>query len=445
MRRVLLLSLFALLLLSEMLGWKPGLGTGFSLKNVFLYVLVLLAVLEIGLGGGRPQPRLVRIHGLFLGLIALGFFSWLFTDPAAELPRYGRQDRLVALKGLLIDHYLFFISFYYAIRSPPDAVRTAKAILLLVFLGNLVTVIDVYDIPDLGLIKQMEAESVENIGRVSGPIGEPNQYASFLDLFLPSYVALALAQGAGVLRRSGWAVAGLLTFVILLLTGSRGGVAGLLVGGLLCLNRLGRIIRFRETFRLVLAVVPLIGVAVAIAAAKYADLLLARVEVTTEADAVTASAGRLWIWETGLSVMARHPESFLFGMGWHTFAPYVGVVPHNNYLWYFFNLGAVGLLLYLLILWNIYRLVREALPLATGDTRRLLLGFLFGFFALLVSVSFVDLFAPWFFIWAYIGLMARASSGVKESGEWRVVSGEKGRRFRQGFATRHSIPVGGPR
>lgn len=113
------------------------------------------------------------------------------------------------------------------------------------------------------------------------------------------------------------------------------------------------------------------------------------------------------IWQAGLNVMADNPISFITGMGWHTFAAYVGIVPHNTYLWYFFNLGVIGLVLYLLILRNVLKLTREAVNGISDDGDMLLLGFLFGFAALLVSVCFVDLFAPWYFIWAYAGVMAR--------------------------------------
>lgn len=408
MRRHFLLLLFAILLLSEMFGWKLGVSQGFSIKNAFLYGFFLLILVERLAPGASKDPLLTKIHWPFISLILVAGISWAFTDLRTNVPNYSREDRLIALKSTLADFYLFFIVYYYGVRNLQDAIALAKNILVLVFASNVITVMDMYNIPDLGIIKQMESES--NRGRLMGPIGEPNQYAAFLAFFFPSYIALALAKSRGTLVRNVYVSASVVTLISLLLTGSRGGIFGFIAGAAWGYWLIRGKVRLKATFKVIALALPVVGVAIAIAAVNYSGLLINRIAATVQAgNASAASAGRTWIWQSGLSVMVDHPISFITGMGWHTFAPYVGTVPHNTYLWYFFNLGAIGLILYLVILRNVLKLTREAVNGASIDGDMLLIGFLFGFAALLVSVFFVDLFAPWYFIWAYAGIMARVA------------------------------------
>jgi O-antigen ligase len=414
MRRHFLLLLFFVLLLSEMFGWKLGMSQGFSVKNAFLYGFFLLILVERLAPGASKDPLLTKIHWPFLSLILVGCISWAFTDLRTNVQNYSSEDRLIALKSTLADFYLFFIVYYYGVRNLQDAIALAKNILVLVFASNVITVMDVYNIPDLGIIKQMEHESEANRGRLMGPIGEPNQYAAFLAFFFPSYIALAMATTRGRFDRLIYLSASVATLITLLLTGSRGGIFGFVAGAAWGYWMVRDKVRLKATIKALALALPVAGVAVALVAMKYGTLLMGRIEVTSNAgNATAASAGRTTIWQTGLNVMADHPISFVTGMGWHTFAPYVGIVPHNTYLWYFFNLGIVGIFLYLLIVHNILKLTREAVTGEATDSDMLLMGFVFGFAALLISVFFVDLFAPWYFIWAYVGVMARVAVQMK--------------------------------
>ena len=410
MRRHLLVLLFAVLLLSEMFGWKLGLSQGFSVKNAFLYGFLLLTLVQSAVQGGPRDPLLIKVHLPFISLIIVAGISWVFTDLRTSMPHYSSEDRLITVKSMLADFYLFFLVYYFGVRSLQDAIALAKAILALILVSNIVTVIDVYNIPDLGIIKQMEIDSEANRGRLMGPIGEPNQYAAFLVFFIPSYIALALATSREKFQRVIYLLASVVTIITLLLTGSRGGILGFVAGSAWGYWLVRDKVRLKVTIKVIALAILVAGVAVALAAIKYGTLLMGRIEATSNVgNATAASAGRTMIWQTGLNVMANHPSSFITGMGWHTFAPYIGVVPHNTYLWYFFNLGAIGIILYLLILRNVLNMTRKAVNGVSVDGDMLLMGFLFGFAALLVAVFFVDLFAPWYFIWAYVGVMARVA------------------------------------
>ena len=113
MRRHFLLLLFAVLLLSEMFGWKLGVWQGFSIKNAFLYGFFLLILVERLAPGASKDPLLTKIHWPFMGLILVGGISWAFTDLRTHVPNYSSEDRLIALKSMLVDFYLFFLVYYF--------------------------------------------------------------------------------------------------------------------------------------------------------------------------------------------------------------------------------------------------------------------------------------------------------------------------------------------
>jgi hypothetical protein len=433
-RQTLLLLLFTVLLLSEMFGWQLGFAQGFSVKNAFLYALMMPVLFDLTVTRRSHVTLGVAFHMGFVGLIMLALLSWSFTDLNIQMPMYSSEERFVAIKSGLVDFYLFFLVFYFGVENIKQALFLAKAILLLVLLANVVTVMDVYNIPDLGVIQQMGEESAANEGRLKGPIGEPNQYAAFLLLFLPAYFALAFYGAGGWFARTVYATGAAVALVSLLLTGSRGGMLGLGIG--LCWTTW--LLRSRldlwKIFRTLALLIPFAAAMVALVAMEYGALLVARLDATFNAgNAVTASAGRMWIWETGLGLMARHPQSFITGMGWQSFAPYVGVVSHNTYLAYLFSLGTLGLAAYLTTL-NRVIVVAKAGTLATvGDARALMIAFMIGFLSLLVSVFFVDLYAPWYFVWAYVGILVRLatlaifeSRSAKETGG---INAKVGRRF----------------
>ena len=101
--------------------------------------------------------------------------------------------------------------------------------------------------------------------------------------------------------------------------------------------------------------------------------------------------------------MAGEPVSLLVGFGWGTFPLKNPLVSHNEYLDYFFTLGAIGLVLKLFIYFSVLGYVRSALRRVSSESRSILIGFVFGFLSVLFVIFFVNLYAPWNFIWMMAG------------------------------------------
>lgn len=414
MKKYLLILLFLVLLFSEMLGMRIGIVQGVSIKNLLIYLLLIL----ISFGGinarskGEVAVSIKVFHFLFISLILLAFLSWLFADIQGPMNlAYTKSDRFTALKGLLIDNYLFFIVYYYSLTRIKDAMFVLKCILVLISITTVITVIDVYDIPDLGIIKQME-DNEAGRGRIQGPLGEPNQYAAFLVLFMPIYIAFAKIE-KGIFHYF-CAASILLMAIVFVLTGSRGGLVGLICGVLIGIGIFWKYIRIRKIISYAIIGSVVIFFVLSIAFYKYSDVLVGRIEATTNAgDAVEISAGRLWIWEQGINQMNSNVGSYLYGMGWYTYKGIVGVNSHNTYLAWLFELGILGLFLNIFIICNILKVILKDVYFVDTYTRVLIGGFVFGYVGLLVAVFFVNLFNPWVFIWAYIGLIMRIINLMK--------------------------------
>lgn len=202
----------------------------------------------------------------------------------------------------------------------------------------------------------------------------------------------------------------------------------MVVGGVLGAYYLRAVIPTRVLVRAgagltLLSVVVLIG-AVAVG---YGDLLLDRFGLLGSTG-FEASSGRTMIWTRALGSMFDHPVTLITGFGWFAYesSRYFSFATHNSYLNILYNLGLIGLSLFLMVAVNVLRVVRRGLSRATPEARPWLIALSFGFPALLVALFFGELHSPWIYVWALVGITLRIAvlqnSGETESARQR--SGE---------------------
>jgi len=401
-RRGLLLGLFLVLMSDEMFGWGLGLGTGLSIKNAFLYLLITLLLFETALLRRRGAPEALRIQVPFILLILWACYSWISNTLLDLGVGYKAVASFIALKGFLIDHYLFFAAFFLATPTRRDAMWLIHWIMVFLIAANFLTVIDVYNVPDLGIIRQIDD------GRVSGPLGEPNQYGAFVAMFLP--ILISLLPGTTGMKRLVYAFGVLLFAWVLLLTVSRGAFVGLLCGAGLAAVLLRRYLDARVLAAVGVGAGLVMIAALVLIGEEFVELLQSRTAAVTEgADAFEMSSGRTWIWMNALLLQIDRPSSFLLGYGWNTFLSLNPLNSHNTYLTYLFELGVPGLLLYLALLYGVLRTATGAMTRSAD--RAMTAGFIVGFSAVAVAVFFVNLAEPWYFIWAYVGVAMRVAVG----------------------------------
>lgn len=402
MIRFLLFLLFSVLLLADTLGLNLSLAPGLSVKNAFLYMLLLGIAINTALARNR-RLELLSVVIPYGVVILFAIFSWLVMILLVQHPEYNALGTLINLKGGLADHLLVFLVFFYGVLNSRDTLSLIKWVLWIVIAVNIISVIDYLNLPNLDIVTELED------GRLRGPIDEPNQYASYLSLFIPAIAGLCIIE-RGVSRLL--AVLGFaFSMLALLMTASRGGMVGLIGGSLAGTFWLRRYISGRHIMIGIVGVCFLGVVATMILHfAGVAEMTYGRlIGQTTSGNAFDISSGRTLLWAEALGEMLDHPYSLITGFGWDAYRQ-IGafrMAPHNSFLKIFFELGIIGLILVVVAFWNVLSIARASLASAEGEARVVLFAFTFGLLGFLAAIFFVDIYSPWIFSWAFVGLAMR--------------------------------------
>jgi O-antigen ligase len=401
--RYLLAGLLLFLTAAEVFSWDVSMGPGLSVKNAVLYLIAMFLMFRIAVSRGERLDA-GPVHVFFAVLISYAMVTWLTAALIIQYPGYDLIASGIRLKSELIDHLIFFLVFYYGVTSRRDGLTVLMGLLLAALLANVTTVADVLGYIDLGF---QERES----GRTEGALGEANQYAAYIILFLPGMIA-AMLRTRGIWRLF-WTGAVVASAVAVLMTVSRGAFVGLFVAGV------GGAWLFRH--RLSLGKISLwlaaavIVIAVSLSLSQYTALIAERVFTQTGAiDIGDASSGRADIWTALFERMMATPVTFVTGFGWDVYwtMPF-RYSPHNQYFNFLFNLGLPGLLAFIGLLASAAGLAKRASESADDELRPYLIGFVIGVLAVSAAVFFVDLHRPWYYFWAYAGVALRLAVLVK--------------------------------
>jgi O-antigen ligase len=400
--RWLLSATVLFLLATDVLHWDLTYSAGLSAENAVLYLITVFVLLRIVVSrGAAPGPR--PMYVAFGVLMAYATLSWIISVVLVDLPGYDAIKSGIVLKNSLFDNFVFFLVFLLGLRTQRDALMVIKAILLGAIFANAMTIADFFGLIDLGYIEQAD-------GRAQGALGEANQYAAFIILFLPPL--LAMMVGSRGLQRLFWLGGVLVSVAALLLTASRGALVGVLVAAAAgaYLYR-----RFLSVGRLTAWLVGgIVAVTVLIVVSQTNTLLAERVLTQTGAiDLNDVSSGRSEIWSNAIAHMLHAPLTLVTGFGWNAYVAFpFRYAPHNHYLALWFNIGLVGLVGGAYVLFHAIGRARRASDIAQPPARGALIGFVLGTIALCVAIFFVDLYSPWRYFWAYAGVAMRLALSV---------------------------------
>lgn len=398
-RNYLLLSLFVVLLADQVFGFGLSLLPGLSFKNLYLYFIIACLVGSAAVQGQFLNISIPRFYVVFVLLCIYGLASWAISSTV--LTYYSSLTHAMSLKNQLFDPLLFFSVTFFGCRNKADAVWLAKRIFLAFALINIVLLMDFVNLPDLGLL----ADRAD--GRLDGAVGGTNGFATLLGFFLLAMSARTLSRD-----RSLVIVAGTLAgFTLVLLSGSRGALAGLVASGVVTTFLLRGHLDRRNVVRIGMIVLLTVAVIAAITFILHPEMFLNRLDRSEAGTLAAASSGRTVFWTKGLLRMWQNPHSLLIGFGWDTFVySWIYPDPHSHYLFIFYSTGAVGLGMYLWIMFSVFKNAARALDSADAVDRTYLIAFLYGFVALLFGIAFSTVYTPWPFLWSYIGLMSKLAA-----------------------------------
>ena len=222
MIRILLLLLFFVMFAGNSLGLNISLAPGLSTKNVFLYLLFLLIAIQTAVKRDR-KAECLSVIAPFGILLAYAIFSWLVVVLVIDYSNYNAIGSAIRLKAGLADALFVLLVFFFGLTNAKDGVWLFRMVVWLVILGNIITLADAFQMPDLEMLEWHYE------GRLNGFLGQPNEFGAFLVIFLPATVALFTVETG--IRRIIAAIGVLATFVCLLLTFSRGSYVGVHISG----------------------------------------------------------------------------------------------------------------------------------------------------------------------------------------------------------------------
>lgn len=395
--RFMLAALIALVVTQDIFDLPLSLAPGLSAKNALLYALAAALAFKMAVQGFRLELR--AVHVCFAALIGYAALSLLAARWVIDYPRYDVVHSAINLKSGLVDQAIFFLVFFHGLRETANAAATLRVLLLAVVIGNTTGVLDALGIVQIG---ELDARTD---GRMNGVMGEANQYAAFVSLFLPALAAAVIASRG--LWRPIWLGGLLVSAAGMIMAVSRGAFVALLVGAVWGAFLLRRYLSGGKVVAFASAALAIVASLLVLLSASYGDLLVQRVLAESHGDLGGVSSGRTEIWAAAIARMLQTPLTLLTGFGWNVYwtMPF-RFSPHNHYVSLWFNLGLPGLACGTLLLTQAVRISRVGVDKARQH-RPMLMAFVVGVLAFSVAAFFVDLYVPWLWFWAFAGLMLR--------------------------------------
>jgi O-antigen ligase len=390
---------------SDVFALDLSLGPGVSVKNAMLNLIALVLIIRIVLRRSF-KLEVPTIVFSFAAMFIYALISIFVASMVIEYPHYKLTGSAISLKQEALDPALMLLTFFYGTRTFNEAKVLTKLLLGAFTFASIITVTNVYGLTHVGNIIY-GYNNLYEANRVYGFFGHANETGVLIVLLLPAYVAVAMTS-RGVIRFA-WISAMMISVVVLIMTGSRGAIAGMALGGLIAAFMCRKYLTPARLLQGAL-VLALIGLPIiAVLGAKYGGEMVHRIiSQATSADADDVSSGRLGLWATAIGRMMETPISLISGFGWNVYDSMgFKLIPHNHYIMLWFELGLVGLGAYLLVMRTLIHNAMVGLKTATPEMRCYLVGFVYSLMILSTAIIFEQLFEPWLYIWPYAGLTLR--------------------------------------
>lgn len=401
--KYLLLLLFIILFIESFLGIKLGLGTGFSIKNLLLYISLLAIIFKYVIAKPIIIKKTKFLLSIFLFLLLYSTINFLYVYISGVYTNYG--NAFFSLKAWLGDQFIFFIIFLLAFNNKDDTIWLIKYLLFILMISNIVTFLDALNLINIPSLEQIQAGSSQE-GRVQGYLHEHNQFAAFQVFIFPLFLYQLINNN--IINKIIYGIGLFATACLLILGGSRGALVGLFLGTIIFYAYFFRSIAHEKVAYIFVTILIFLGLSLPLAMSKHESLIYSRYIDSVQKDDISeVSSGRIDTWKFALSSLSENPFTFFTGYGWDSSLYKLNIQSlHNTYLEYLFQLGLIGLGLLMLIFYKIIAMlknIKNNCNLNSFETYHLLL-FCYGLINLLGAIFFVDLYSPWQYIWMLIGL-----------------------------------------
>jgi O-antigen ligase len=399
--RFLLSALILLLVFCHIFSLDLSLAPGLSAKNAGLYIATSIIGFRL-IVSGNLRMEMGGFVACYAALIAYATVTWLVAGLLIEYKGYSLLGSAIILKNSLVDPLIFFLTFLFGVRNSADAIKILKVLLIGGVLIHVATLADAFHIYSLG-----DYEEPGSHGRMAGPLGEANQYAGFITMFLPA-LCVAMAGSRGIARTL-WGLGAAISFGALLTTASRAAFIALPLAAILGAYAFRNYLSAQKILPwLVKGTISAI-IVVAVISLQFGQLLTDRLIGESQAAGLAnVSSGRTDFWIEPIERMMSYPITLITGFGWETYGV-MGFVfaPHNQYLYLWFTLGVPGVILGTMIYLIPMSAAGNAVSTADDVARPYLIAFWLSVVTTMIVIFFAQIFTPWPYFWSYAGLMMR--------------------------------------
>lgn len=337
--------------------WLARNGHSFSYAGLFLFTILVLF---------RPY----ELTGTLSFLSATAFYfaaATLLIYLPTQLATEGNLTVFsTEVKAILAMTFLALVTMPVA-KDPPTAwatfnetflkavlmfivmvnvVRTRRRLMGLMWLSLSMAFILSYQALSLFMKGELNAEGYRVEVEIGGMFGNPNDLSLHLVTMIPLAICLGLASKSKAMRLVYFAMAALFVSANFV-TYSRGGFLGLIAASAVLVWKIGR----RQRLNVSLVSIAITGLVILLAPGNYGMRILSIVGLAP--DEVGSSDQRRELLIRSIIVSLRNP----WGIGIGNF-PIVGVhnlVTHNSYTQISSELGALGLLAYLIFIVSPFR------------------------------------------------------------------------------------------
>ena len=382
---------------------------GFSLANLIIYMLLFYWAFKIiVLKRNLYEPN--NINTSLIMLILVFAFSILIKVMLGEVRNISISHEIIALKNQCDPLLIFFILFNI-FETKNDCQQAIRGLLILLVMTLVTTFLVTSGLIEFGRLKVYTG--VYGAGRSSG-FGNPNDYASYLVLFIPLILCSMLFKN--ILSRYVSVVLLVMTLVGLIITGSRGGILSFIFSFLVVLWVLNheKMIRFHRIMLLGPLFILLCAGSYALAPTQVKETLEKKIipnkmDVGPLQGIDRFTSGRTLILRSGLALFIESP---IYGHGQNTFLPLqqqrfgITSVAHNRYLSYMVEYGIIGLAIYIIILIKIARYIWYRIKTSNKINEKVLyISYLAGFCGYTFSLLGINAFDSPFPFWIYTAII----------------------------------------
>lgn len=396
-----LLTLFVALY-GRILGIDGVVAAGLSVKNLLLG----LCLASIGISLSLRKVKLdfpIAVLGPFALAALMAAASIIIISAFALRTPYSEASAIISFKAKLADPLLMLLIGYFSVQTTNDAIKILRVYLLMILIGCALTLIDFFNVPDLGIISARDDD-----GRIEGFIGSAGEFATIVAASMP-----LLVYSTGWSSASGRIIVLMCAVVMatcVIIAATRAPVLGLMSAWIVYayfISKKGLSNAVTGSLVMVAMVTLLL---LGLSLTPYWSTIESRfLTGVASGNMFEITSGRTLIWSKVMTEMWKHPESFIIGMGWDVYFQSIGhrYATHSIYLDRFYSQGIFGLLLYIIAYSYCLKMLlsRSGAESTQAYKIRLPAGLCLVIF--LVSAMFADLEKAEFFVYAIVGIGLR--------------------------------------